>query len=169
MRENISTHPLPGTAYVFTLERVVMDALTYWVGEVYVNDGEKIVVANYSDVSEQASRAWLNAEWTKRKASRGVIIEADRMYVVEYASEISIYRTVESKTSGRIYGKRLDGSEWCYAPGAIRDIREHGRRMTIDEASEISRTLTFCIRCGAHLTNPESIARGIGPICAQYI
>jgi hypothetical protein len=166
MIENISTHPLPGTAYVFLLDRIGEGEDVVYGGR--IKSGETLVEFLY-DKSELSVRAWLNAEWTTRKLARGVIIEADRMYVVEYAGERTIYRTVESKTSGHIYGKRLDGSEWTYAPGAIRDIREHGRRMTIDEAAEISRTLTFCIRCGTHLTNPESIARGIGPICAQYV
>jgi hypothetical protein len=143
-----------------------IDGKTGYVGDVY--SGSQSVTST-SSTSEQTVRAWLNAEWRKRKASRGVVIEANRMYIVEYAGETTIYRTIESKTSGHIYGKRLDGSEWTYAPGAIRDIREHGRRMTIDEAAQMSRELTFCIRCGAHLTNPESIARGIGPVCSQYI
>jgi hypothetical protein len=167
MFETVAIHPVPGTAYQLRLSRMTSgEEIALWSGDVMIS-GESVDCID--DPCEQIVRAWLNEQWTKRRASRGVIIEADRMYIIGEGETATVYRTIESKTSGHIYGKRLDGSEWTYAPGAIRDIREHGRRMTIDEAAEISRTLTFCIRCGTHLTNSESIARGIGPICAQYV
>lgn len=72
--------------------------------------------------------------------------------------------------SGRQYAKRLTqyGNDWTfeYAAGAIRKLRpEH--RMTLDEAREFGALYGVCCRCGTTLTDEESIARGIGPVCAE--
>lgn len=40
--------------------------------------------------------------------------------------------------------------------------------MTKDEAGALGKKYGFCIRCGAFLTDPVSVANGIGPICAGY-
>lgn len=63
--------------------------------------------------------------------------------------------------------KPVEGSgrvnlDWKYLGKRI-DMR-HAVPMTDEEAG---RYLVFCMRCGAPLTNEDSIARGIGPICAQ--
>jgi hypothetical protein len=39
-------------------------------------------------------------------------------------------------------------------------------RMTLDEAKEYGKVTGTCCNCGRLLTNEESIAAGIGPICA---
>lgn len=39
-------------------------------------------------------------------------------------------------------------------------------RMTLDEAKEYGKVTGTCCNCGRLLTNEESIANGIGPICA---
>lgn len=40
--------------------------------------------------------------------------------------------------------------------------------MTSAEAGKIGKKMTFCVRCGATLTDPHSVANGIGPVCITY-
>ena len=47
-----------------------------------------------------------------------------------------------------------------------------GRRVDLRGAEKMSdaeagKLLGFCVRCNAELTDPESIERGLGPVCAQ--
>jgi hypothetical protein len=36
------------------------------------------------------------------------------------------------------------------------------------ETAKLGKQFGFCIRCGATLTDPVSVANGIGPVCAKY-
>lgn len=69
------------------------------------------------------------------------------------------------------YGLRLvdphggDRLNWEFVSGGLRIVAT-GRPMTLDEASAFGKLYGICVICGAKLTDPESIARGIGPICA---
>lgn len=88
--------------------------------------------------------------------------------------------------SGRLYAKRLVLTEpdcggcangepceancpWTarfeYAPGAMRLLSED-TRLTLDEAKDFGACYGTCAVCGRTLTNEESIAAGIGPVCA---
>lgn len=42
-------------------------------------------------------------------------------------------------------------------------------RMTVEEVAAEGRRMVRCIVCGTRLTNPESIERGIGPVCAGKV
>lgn len=72
--------------------------------------------------------------------------------------------------SGHLYAKRLvedgDGG-WTfeYAAGAIRNLSE-STRMTLEEAKEFGTLYGTCCVCGRTLTDENSIAAGIGPVCA---
>lgn len=55
--------------------------------------------------------------------------------------------------------------EFQYAPGALRRINP-ADRMTLEQAQEWGRLYGTCARCGRTLTDEDSIARGLGPICA---
>lgn len=91
--------------------------------------------------------------------------------------------------SGRLYAKRLvieepdcggcQNADYCdppcpstgtfvYEAGAMARISPDDR-MTVEEAADFGRLYGFCVRCGATLTDEESIARGMGPICAGKI
>lgn len=87
-----------------------------------------------------------------------------------YKVDDVIYKVVRSKSSGFNYAQRLemkgDGSyKFEYAAGAIKAITaEH--RLTLAEAKAYGVRTGICCVCGRLLTNPESIALGIGPVCA---
>lgn len=40
------------------------------------------------------------------------------------------------------------------------------QKLTLDEAAEFGQTFGVCCECGRLLTDPDSIAAGIGPVCA---
>lgn len=57
-------------------------------------------------------------------------------------------------------------ASWKYEQGAMKNFQKFVR-MTVEQAAEFGHKFGVCMCCGRTLTNPESIARGIGPICAE--
>lgn len=81
-------------------------------------------------------------------------------------SDGAVYRVVRSQ-AGRLYAKRLNESGgFSYASAAIAKITEDDR-MTLEQAAAWGRRFGFCAWCGRVLTDPASIAAGIGPVCAK--
>lgn len=91
----------------------------------------------------------------------------------------SIYKVQRSKQSGGLYakvlmpigGKRLTESgevvnwEFQYDRGAIRSLRASDR-MTLEQAKAFGIRFGVCCVCGRTLVDAESVAQGIGPVCA---
>lgn len=80
-----------------------------------------------------------------------------------------IFKVKHSVGSGRQYAQKLvqDGNDWSfeYAPGATRKLQPK-ERMTLEQAKEFGALYGTCCVCGRTLSNEDSIAAGIGPICA---
>lgn len=81
--------------------------------------------------------------------------------------------------SGNLYAKvlippteteRADGgrARFHYVPGLIRKVRAEDR-MSLEQAVEYGRLYGCCIRCGAILTDEDSIEAAMGPICRGKI
>jgi hypothetical protein len=91
-------------------------------------------------------------------------------------TEQGVYRTVEgvmyrvqaSRESGNLYAKRLntETAKFEYEAGALRNIKPSDK-MTLAEAKEFGIETGICCVCGAFLTDPNSVAEGIGPVCAS--
>lgn len=127
--------------------------------------------------------AWKKGQFSKRDASL-LIHNLDLAHrretkpVVEEASIEGMHR-LDSKIykvqvavhgSGRPYAKVLTShgtTEWSfeYAAGVVRRLSAE-TRMTLEEAKEWGALYGSCCVCSRTLTNEESIAAGIGPICA---
>jgi uncharacterized protein DUF6011 len=113
-----------------------------------------------------------------REELKGLGVQAEPtlsepQYVTEtgmYQVDGRIFKVLPSRTSERHYAKELVGEgdgtyRFTYAPGAMRLIRaEH--RMTDEQAREFGRTTGICCVCARLLTDPQSIAAGIGPVCS---
>lgn len=56
-------------------------------------------------------------------------------------------------------------ASWEYAPGAMRKL-VGAARLTLEQAAAMGRATGSCVVCARLLTNPESVAAGIGPVCA---
>lgn len=81
-----------------------------------------------------------------------------------------VFKVQTSRTSGNRYAKRLDiagdKGTWEYAGARpLRSLSE-ATAVTLEEAQAFGHEFGICMCCGALLTNPESIERGIGPVCA---
>lgn len=90
-----------------------------------------------------------------------------------YSKDGEIYRVVTSG-SGRRYAKRLvwedddDKPAYVYDRGAITRLTP-ADRMSEEEAAQFGKDYGVCCVCARKLTNPDSIDRGIGPICADRV
>ena len=85
----------------------------------------------------------------------------------------TIFRVVKSRESGRLYAKRLtvlnaNSASFSYDGGAIYRIKPEWR-MSLDEAKAWGRQYGICCVCAADLTDPKSVAAGIGPVCAKRV
>lgn len=90
-----------------------------------------------------------------------------------YLQEDTVYKVVKAQSTGRLYAKALHSTEygrasWDYAPGAMRHLTA-AHRLTVEQAAEMGTRLGACVVCGKALTDPESVERGIGPICQMRI
>jgi hypothetical protein len=91
------------------------------------------------------------------------------MYLVGEA----IYKVQAARGTKNLYAKVLvedgDGFRFDYEAGAIVRVRAEGVRMTVDEAKAFGQRTGTCCVCAALLTDPKSIAAGIGPICGGRV
>jgi Family of unknown function (DUF6011) len=71
---------------------------------------------------------------------------------------------VKDHWTGKTKGK------WGYNGGAVKaaSVLTGQKAMTLEEAGTYGLTHGFCIRCGRTLTDPVSVAKGIGPVCQGY-
>lgn len=80
-----------------------------------------------------------------------------------------IYRVQASRENGNLYAKRLDLIDgFVYEQGAIRKVKASDR-MTLEQAKLFGVETGFCCVCGIFLTDPKSVANGIGPVCAKRV
>ena len=125
------------------------------------------------DLLMQQPRKVEAKEAPKGEATEGMHKVGDRIFKVQ--------RAVHG--SGNLYAKELvlverdrveieDGVwhdftavQFEYAPGAMR-LLSADTKMTLEEAKQFGALYGTCCACGRTLTNEDSIAAGIGPVCA---
>lgn len=85
-----------------------------------------------------------------------------------------VFSVVRSRKSGNLYANLMQFStdaagakrgRWVYERGAMGYLRE-AMRLTVEQAAAQGHLHGVCVLCGAALTDPESVTRGIGPVCA---
>lgn len=86
-----------------------------------------------------------------------------------YVLNDTIYKVQTSPTTGNTYAKQLteDGA-FAYAPGAIGKLAK-AEKLTLELAKKYGKLYGMCVICGRTLTNEQSIADGIGPICGNKL
>lgn len=82
-----------------------------------------------------------------------------------------IFKVLPSRNSDRHYAKELTGESatgytFVYAKGAM-SILTAEHKMTAEQAAEFGKLTGSCCCCGKLLTDPESVAKGIGPVCEK--
>jgi hypothetical protein len=87
-----------------------------------------------------------------------------------YRKEDAIFRVQRSLETGNLYAKRLDVVEmkFIYEAGAIKTINA-SHKMSLEEAKAFGVETGFCCVCAKFLTDPKSVAMGIGPVCAKNV
>jgi Family of unknown function (DUF6011) len=122
--------------------------------------------------SEEISRL-LKLPKVDKKTGRDEEPEDGMYYVPEAEGPGHVYKVYKMvHGSGRQGVKQLviqDGSKkgsFRYIGLAINKLPKNAKRMSLVEAKAFGRLYGFCIKCGATLTDEDSIAAGIGPICA---
>lgn len=106
-----------------------------------------------------------------QSARKGEVTE-DGMYARTENGERVFYKVqIAKQGSGNLYAKRLErdasrasGWRFVYAPGAIRSLTP-ADKLSLEEAQQFGQLYGVCCVCAAELTDEDSIAKGIGPIC----
>lgn len=95
-------------------------------------------------------------------------------YVGEHGEFVNV---VTNKAGTNTYAKVLSvtkdkgqraKAKWEYAPGVGAEVA-HLTPLSIDKAAEFGHLNGVCIVCCKALTDPESVLRGIGPVCAKRV
>lgn len=116
-------------------------------------------------LSSKAQIAQQQAKVTRPEPEDGIYFVPD----AEGPGNIfKVYKMVHG--SGRQGVKRLvvedqEGS-FLYLGLAVKHLPLEAKKMSLEEAQAFGRLYGFCVRCGATLTDEDSIARGLGPVCA---
>lgn len=135
---------------------------------------------------ENARDRWRSGQFTKTAASNvidglqyapkrqePVIDSAQQVESIEGMHRLDgkIFKVQVAKNgSGRMYAKELtgdseEGFQFVYAPGAVRKLSA-STRLSLEEAKEFGALYGTCCVCSRTLTDENSIAAGIGPVCA---
>lgn len=87
-----------------------------------------------------------------------------------YQVGATIYKVYKGQ-SGRMLAKTLvvtDGEgKFEYAGLASRFVTEGSAKMSLEDAKRFGQIYGVCCKCGATLTDEDSIAAGIGPVCGK--
>jgi hypothetical protein len=79
------------------------------------------------------------------------------------------YRVYLGQQSGRMLAAEVvqhgETAEFVYAGSAERYVARDARRLSIEEAAAFGKATGTCIVCARRLDVPESVDRGIGPVC----
>ena len=87
-----------------------------------------------------------------------------------YEVNAGVFKVVTNQKSGRNYAKKMIGVHnnkpvWEFAKGAVTKLRPE-TKLSEKRAAEFGALYGTCLICSRQLDNEESIARGIGPVCA---
>lgn len=82
--------------------------------------------------------------------------------------EHTVAEVVKSQNA-RLYAKKYDlaNGESVYTPGLIFALKPE-QKISLERAQELGRINGRCVRCRRTLTQPKSVAAGIGPVCSRY-
>ncbi|WPH57996.1 hypothetical protein SEA_LUCKYLEO_48 [Gordonia phage LuckyLeo] len=123
-------------------------------------DGIYVVNPRYQDVlGAEYIKVQMNREGTRLYAKRLV-----ELFPAELKLEANPKNAIELWAANNGMKKPV---EWTYQAGLLRNMARHMvTKLGVEDAAQFGHLYGICMECGAILTNEESIARGMGPICA---
>jgi len=100
-------------------------------------------------------------------ASSSAAAEApDGLHAIERDGVVEVYKVQRSESTGRAYAKRLVGTTFDYVGRGPLDELDETTILTAEMAARYGQAVGVCCVCARTLTDPASIAAGIGPVCA---
>lgn len=81
-----------------------------------------------------------------------------------YKKDNDYYRVANMRNSDRRVAYRWNGRKWDYARGYVFQLTAN-ELLSVDEVRAFGLRTGMCAICGRTLTDPESVQKGIGPIC----
>jgi hypothetical protein len=140
--------------YIRTLNAQLRELGTDWF----------LVVANDISITEASSAIEeLKAMVAQARSPRKPELVAEGIY--RRSSDGAMFR-VQTSEEGRRYAKLLlPAGGWGYERGAIYTLKAD-ERLSLTELEAWGISTGVCAICGRLLSTSESVARGIGPICA---
>jgi len=122
---------------------------------------------------QQAIRGAAAGEQQSTRGPRERVTE-DGMYARTVDGERVFYKVqIAKQSSGRLYAKVLVQDEYAasgwsfeYRKGAIYDLTP-ADKLSLEEAKQFGQLYGVCCVCAAELTDEQSIAEGIGPVCGK--
>lgn len=126
-----------------------------------------------------AAVQWLDTHKLSKATASAKITEYKAMPTVNHAAQLDegMYKVGEDifkvyftrgdeQRAPQLVTKQLIEGRFEYTGKKPLSFITAEHRMTLDEAKEYGKVTGTCCQCGRLLTNEESIAAGIGPICA---
>ena len=82
-----------------------------------------------------------------------------------------IYRVIKGRQSQNTYAQKLTvdsngAPTWTYANGMSFELKV-SELISPEVAAQMGRATGYCVICGRFLTDADSVAKGIGPVCAK--
>ncbi len=88
-----------------------------------------------------------------------------------YVVDGTFYRVQFNKDETRVYGKMFhdEGKFWEYVGRKPFGMLTADTKVTVEDAAKFGHAHGVCLMCGRTLSDPQSVAQGIGPICIKKI
>jgi hypothetical protein len=151
-----------------TTERtvIVQEALS-------VHDTVKILLNHNNVTKAQGSKTIeMLLGWNQRSfAPRPVPVVREKAPIGVYKRGDDIYRVIKGRQSSNTYAQKLTVDfngvpTWVYVGAMVYELKV-GELISPATAAQMGRSVGYCVICGRFLTDAESVAKGIGPVCEK--
>lgn len=136
------------------------------LSERQITDYQREQIGDPATLSKEAATKVI--DWLTRQPQIKRLDMANE--IGSYRKDDVIYRVRRSKTTGNLYATWLNPNtqQFEYEHGLIKTLT-NADRMTLDEAKAYGVQFGICCVCAAPLTDPKSVAAGIGPVCGKRV
>lgn len=138
-----------------------------------VHDTVKILVNHNGVTKAQGSKAIeMLLGWNQRSfAPRPVPVIREKAPIGVYKRGDDIYRVIKGRQSQNTYAQKLTvdfngAPTWVYVGAMVFELKVE-ELISPEVAAQMGRTVGYCVICGRFLTDAESVAKGIGPVCEK--
>ena len=110
--------------------------------------------------------------WKQRSfAARPVPVVREKAPIGVYKRGDDIYRVIKGRQSANTYAQKLTVDyngvpAWVYVGAMVFELKVE-ELISPEVAAQMGRTVGYCVICGRFLTDAESVAKGIGPVCEK--